>query len=77
MGVNEQHNHQSDFLRKKVVLKYFAIFTGKQLRWISLFNKAAGLKACNFIKNILQRRCFPVDTAKFLRAPIASGTENF
>ena len=30
----------------------------------SLFNKAAGLKA--FIKKRLQRRCFPVNIAKFL-----------
>ena len=35
----------------------------------SVFNKE-GLKACNFIKKRLQRRCFPVDTAKFLRRPI-------
>ena len=36
------------------VLKNFAIFTGKHL------------KACNFIKK--RRKCFPVNTAKFLRA---------
>ena len=30
----------------------------------SLFNKAAGHKACNFIKKRLQHRCFPVNTAK-------------
>ena len=39
---------------KKVVLKNFAIFTGK-------------LQACNFIKNTLQHRCFPLNIAKFLR----------
>ena len=39
---------------KKVVLKNFAIFTGK-------------LQACNFIKSRLQYRCFPLDIAKFLR----------
>ena len=34
----------------------------------SLFNKVAGLKACSFIKNRLQHRCFPVvKFAKFLR----------
>ena len=27
----------------------------------SLFNKVAGLKACNFIKKKLQHRCFPVN----------------
>ena len=36
----------------------------------SLFNKVAGLKACSFIKKRLQHRCFPVNIAKFLRAPI-------
>ena len=33
----------------------------------SLFNKVAGLKACNFIKKRSQDRCFPVDFAKLLR----------
>ena len=36
----------------------------------SLFNKVAGLKACNFIKKRLQRRCFPANIAKFLRTAI-------
>ena len=31
-----------------------------------LFDKAAGLKVYNFIKKILQHRCFPVDIAKYL-----------
>ena len=34
---------------------------------VSLFNKVAGLKACNFIKKRLQHRCFPVKFAKFFR----------
>ena len=33
----------------------------------SLFNKVAGLKACNFIKKRLQYSCFPVNIAKMLR----------
>ena len=33
----------------------------------SLFNKVAGLKAYNFIKKTLQRRCFRVNLAKCLR----------
>ena len=33
-----------------------------------LFDKAAGLYACNFIKMRLQHRCFPVNIAKFLRS---------
>ena len=34
----------------------------------SLFNKVGGLKTWNFIIKRLQRRCFPVNIAKFLRA---------
>ena len=33
----------------------------------SLFNKLAGLKACNFIKKRLQHSNFPKNNAKFLR----------
>ena len=33
----------------------------------SLFYKFAGLQACNFIKKRFQRRCFPVNIAKFFR----------
>ena len=33
----------------------------------SLFNKVACLEACNFIKKRLQRRCFLMNIAKFLR----------
>ena len=35
----------------------------------SLFNKYAGLKACNFIKNRPQHRYFPAKFTKFLRTP--------
>ena len=57
---------------KKGVLKNFANFTGKH-RCQSLFEKVAGLQACqtcNFIKKRLQHRCFPMKLAKFLRTPI-------
>ena len=36
----------------------------------SLFHKVAALKACSFNKKRIQHRCFPVNIAKFLRAPI-------
>ena len=36
----------------------------------SLFKKAAGLQACNFIKKKLQHRFFPAKFTKFLRTPI-------
>ena len=47
------------------VLKRFATFTRKHLPW-SLFNKFAGLKACNIINKRLQHRCFPMNIAKML-----------
>ena len=47
------------------VLKNFAIFTGKRVLG-SLFNKAASLNACYFIKKRLQHRCFLVNIMKFL-----------
>ena len=31
------------------------------------FNKVAGLNACNFLKNRLQCKCFPVNIAKFFK----------
>ena len=37
---------------------------------LSLFNKVAGLQACNFIKTRLQHRCCPVKFPKFLRTPL-------
>ena len=41
------------------------VFTqGKRPVLDSLINKVAGLKACNFIKERLQHRCFPVNIAK-------------
>ena len=52
---------------KTGTIKNFAILTGKQLCWGSLFNRVTGLKACNFLKNRLQHQVFPVDIAKFLK----------
>ena len=36
----------------------------------SLFNKVAGIKVYNFIKEKLQHRCFPMNIGNFLRMPI-------
>ena len=36
----------------------------------SPFNRLAGFKTCNFFKKRLRHRCFPVNIAKTLRAPI-------
>ena len=42
----------------------------------SLFNKVAGLKVWNFVLKRLQHRCFPVNMAKFLRAPVMKKPAN-
>ena len=60
--------HQKEPFLKITVPKNLAIFIGKHLRWSLFFNKVAGLKVCTFIKNRFQRRCFPMNIAKFLRA---------
>ena len=36
----------------------------------SLFKEVTGMKACNFIKKILQHMCFAVKFAKFLSSPV-------
>ena len=55
------------------VLKDFANFTGKHVLE-SLFNKIAALRACNFTKKRLQRRCFPMKFAKSLRTSFLQNT---
>ena len=54
---------------KKIVLRNFAKFTGKHLCQGLFFNKVAGLTHTTLFKKRLWRRCFPVNFAKFLRAP--------
>ena len=47
---------------KQGVLKNFIKFTGKHLCWSLFFNKVAGLS----------HRCFPVNSADFLRIPFSA-----
>ena len=54
---------------KKDVLRNFAKFTGKHLCRTLFFTKVAGLRPTTLFKKRLWHRCFPVDFAKFLRAP--------
>ena len=55
---------------KKVILKNFTKFTGKQhLCQSLLLNKVAGLRPKR-----LCHRCFPVNFAKFLRTPFLQNT---
>ena len=49
------HKQPPKVFYKKSVLKNFAIFTGKHLCW----------NACIFIKNRLQRGCFPVNVENY------------
>ena len=51
-----------------VFRKSSANFTGKTPVLESLFTKAAGPQACNFVKKRIEHRCFTVKFAKFLRA---------
>ena len=52
----------------KYVFKNFAILTVKHPCWSLFLNKVTGLEAYIIIKKRLQHTCFPVNTAKFLRA---------
>ena len=59
------------------VLRHFKKFRNIHLKiplLESIFNKVAGLHACNFIKKRLQQWCFPVNITKFLRTPFSYRT---
>ena len=66
-----RRSSRSEMFFEVGVLKNFAIFTGKHLE--PLFIK---LQACNFINKRLQHRCFPVNSAKFLKTPISKITSS-
>ena len=57
------------FYRKSCSEKFCNIHT-KTPVLESPFNRLAGLKTCNFLKKIIQHRCFPVNISKFLRTLI-------
>ena len=59
---NRSRSSRSQMVFKIGVLKNFALFTRKHQ------------KACNFIKKRLQRKCFPVNIPKFLRAAFFNRT---
>ena len=61
------HRKEANTGGSKAVVKNIAILTGKHQSWNLFLIKAAGLKACNFIKKRLQFRYIPVNIAKFLR----------
>ena len=59
---------------KKGVLRSFIKFTGKYLCQSLFFNKVAGLRAVTLLKKRLWHRCFPVNSAKFLRTTFLQNT---
>ena len=56
---------------KKRVLRNFAKFTDCQSL---IFNKVAGFRAVTLLKKKPWHRCFPVNSAKFLRTPFFNKT---
>ena len=65
---------RSQLFFKKGVLKKIRKFYRKIPVLASPFNKVADLKTCNFVKNRLQHRCFPVKFEKFLRTFLLQNT---
>ena len=61
-------NSHSQMFSKTGALKNFAIFTGKDLCWSLFLIKFQDWRPTFLFKKRLQRRCFSVNTAKFLRA---------
>ena len=59
---------------KKVALVKFTKSAGKHLCQSLFFNKVAGLRAATLLKNNIWHRCFPVNSAKFLRTPYLHNT---
>ena len=59
---------------RKGVLRNFAKFTGKHLCQNLFFNKVAGLRPATLLKKRLWHKCFPVNFAKFLKAPFLQNT---
>ena len=60
----------SDMFSKTGVLKNFAIFTGKNLCWSLFLIEFQDWRPTFLFKKRLQRRCFSVNIAKFLRTVV-------
>ena len=59
---------------KRGVFRNFAKFTGKHLCQSLFFNKVAGLRSANLLKQRLWHRCFPANFAKCLRKSFLQNT---
>ena len=66
-------SHQKCSARKDV-LRNFAKFTGKHLCQVLFFNKVADPELATLLIKRLWHRCFPMNFAKFLRAPFSQNT---
>ena len=66
-SLNQNPNWLSKCSFQKQPFLKFRNFHRKTHLLVSHFNDMAGLHACIFIKKRLEHRCFPVNTAKFLR----------
>ena len=65
--VGKRSNSCLQMISKTGVFKNFAIFTGKKLCWSLFFIKFQDWRLTFLFKKRLQRRCFSVDIASFLR----------
>ena len=68
LGINGRSSRMEVF-SKIDVPKNLAKFTGKPLCWSLFFNKVVGLRLATLLKKRPQHMRFPVNLAKFLRAP--------
>ena len=59
---------------RKAVFKNFAKFRGKRMCQVVFFNRVAGPEPATLLKKTLWHRCFPVNSAKFLRSPFSQNT---
>ena len=67
-GIKISKRYNEQLFNKNAVLKNFAIFTEKHLRWSLFLNKNVDLQSWNFIKKRLQRRFFSCEYCKIFRS---------
>ena len=65
--VGKRSNSRSQMFSKTILLKYFAIFTGKHLYWSLFLIQFQDWRPVFLFKKRLQHRCFSVNIAQSLR----------
>ena len=73
LHTNDKNSYQW-YSIKKGVLRNFTKFTEKALFLSLFFNKVACLSPATLLKKRLWHRCFSVNFAKFLKAPLLQST---